>query len=89
MPDKTMKIICGGSMGFKKTGRAYENVDATTYFSIEKEVPADWPREELTKFFDKVNTILAEEATKKMVVAYKTYKEKVVELERLLDEGKI
>ena len=89
MSDKTIKITCGGSIGYKKTGKPYENVDATTYFSIEKEVPADWPKEELTKFFDKVNTILAEEAVKKMVVAYKIYKEKVVGLERLLDEGKI
>ena len=74
------KITIGGSMGFKKTGKPYENVDATTYFSIEKEIPENMPEDQLRELFDKVNKILAEEATKKMVVAYKVYKKDIVDL---------
>ena len=82
-----MKISIGGSMGFKKTGKPYENVDAMTYFSIEREFDEEPSKKELGELFDKVNKVLAEEATKKMVVAYKTYKEKVSKLEELLDSG--
>ena len=80
-----MKVKIGGTMGFKKTGKPYENVDATTFFEIEKDVP----EEELSALFDKVNKILSEEATKKMVVAYKTYREKISNLERMIDEENI
>ena len=68
-----MKITCGGSMGFKKQGKPYESIDANTFFTIEKEVPDDWPKEKLEELFNKTNEILSREATKKMKVAYTTY----------------
>jgi len=73
-----MKVNIGGSMGFKKTGRPYENVDSMTYFSIEKEINEETADEEIRALSDKVNKVLAEEATKKMVVAYKTYRDKII-----------
>jgi hypothetical protein len=73
-----MKISIGGSMGFKKTGKPYENVDSMTYFSIEKEIDEENADEEIKLLSDKVNKVLAEEATKKMVVAYKTYRDKII-----------
>jgi hypothetical protein len=81
-----MKISIGGSMSYKKSGKAYENVDSMTYFSIEKEVPEDFPAGKLRELFDKVNKILAEESTRKMIVAFKTYKEKISKIEELLNK---
>jgi len=81
-----MKISVGGSMSYKKNGKAYENVDSMTYFSIEKEVPEDFPEDKLRELFDKVNKILAEESTRKMILAYKTYREKIVKIEELLNK---
>lgn len=83
------KITIGGSMGFKKIGKPYENIEAITYFSIEEENSNNFSEEEITKLHEKVNKILAEEAVKKMILAYKTYKEKLNSLEKLLDEGKL
>jgi hypothetical protein len=82
-----MKITIGGSMGFKKTGKPYENIDSMTYFSIEKDVPEEMVEQTTKELNEKVNKILAEEATKKMVMAYKTYRDKIVKLEALLDSG--
>jgi len=82
-----MKITVGGSMGFKKTGKPYENIDSMTYFSIEKDVPEEIVEQATKELNEKVNKILAEEATKKMIVAYKTYRDKITKLETLLDSG--
>jgi hypothetical protein len=82
-----MKITIGGSMGFKKTGKPYENIDSMTYFSIEKDVPEEMVEQTTKELNEKVNKILAEEATKKMIMAYKTYRDKIVKLEALLDSG--
>jgi hypothetical protein len=72
-----MKITVGGSMSFKKTGKPYENVDAMTYFAIEKDVSSDWTEEQTEELFDKVNDILAKESVKKFKLAYTTYIEKI------------
>ena len=53
-----MKITVGGSMGFKKQGKPYESIDANTFFTIEKEVPDDWPKEKLEELFNKTNDII-------------------------------
>ena len=74
---KKMKIVIGGTMGFKIQGNSYESINADTYFTIEKEVDADFPKEALRKFFDKTNKILEEEAVKKMKIAYDTYRKKI------------
>jgi hypothetical protein len=81
-----MKVTIGGTMGFKKTGKPYENVDATTYFSIEKDIPEEECEKDIPELFNKVNKILAEEATKKMVLAYKTYRDKIANIEKILEE---
>jgi hypothetical protein len=81
-----MKVNIGGSISYKKNGKAYENVDSMTYFSIEKEIPEDLPEDKLRELFDKVNKILAEESTRKMILAYKTYKEKITKIEELLSK---
>jgi hypothetical protein len=68
-----MKITCGGSMSYKKTGKPYENVDAMTFFSVEKEVSSDWTEEQTEALHAKVNEILVKESAKKFKVAYETY----------------
>ena len=84
---KGMKIKVGGSIGFKIQGRTYESIEASTVFSIEKEVPDDTPFEEIEKkFFDKTNKILEKEALKKMKIAFNAYDENMDKIRKKLDD---
>jgi len=82
-----MKIKVGGSIGFKIIGKPYESIDASTVFSVEKEVPDDTSFEEIEEdMFNKTNQILEKESLKKMKIAYKAYQEKMDRIRSMIDD---
>jgi len=79
-----MIVKIGGSMGFKIKGNPYENIEATSFLTIEKEVPSDMSNKELQDFFNRIDKLLAEEAANKIKIAKETYTKKVLNLKNAI-----
>lgn len=79
-----MKVTVGGSMGWKIQGKQYESIDASSVFTIEKEVPDDVKFEAMEEMMDKTTKALEKDATKKMKSSIEQYKTKVEEYKKIL-----
>lgn len=67
-----MKILTGGTIGFKIMAKPYEPIDVSTTFTFETEKTID---DELEIINEKVNKVLETQLKKKVDVAMKVYKE--------------
>lgn len=80
-----MKIIIGGSVGYKMMAKAYEPIDANTTFSIEIEDDKFLSDEKIEEYQEKVNKILQKQLSEKLTIVAKSYKEAKVRLTKILN----